>query len=98
MKKKKRYFLGFFSDFVQGKKKRKAAVIQEEIDFSKWTSQVSSLKSQINNKDDLLLKEAVLNVEAFDQISKTVKFSTKFSPYQIEARWRALMYDPAISG
>lgn len=45
----------------------------------------------------MLLKEAAQNIGSFDKIARTVKFSCKYAPKDIEERWRALLYNSQVS-
>nr|CAB3263704.1 microspherule protein 1-like [Phallusia mammillata] len=48
--------------------------------------------------DDILLIDAVMQVQDLTQVHLAVKFSCFFSLEEIQERWYALLYDPVISG
>lgn len=58
-------------------------VKQHEKSFHLWTA-----------NDDLLLKEAMQNIGDYTKISRSVKFSYKYSRDEVEARWLAMLYHP----
>jgi hypothetical protein len=60
--------------------------IPTNLNFDKWTP-----------SDDLMLKEAAQTNSSFEKIAKKIKFSFKFTPRDIEERWKALLYDPEVS-
>lgn len=49
------------------------------------------------SNDNLLLKDAVINPFDFVKIAKNIRFSCRFTPQELEDRWRQMLYDPEIS-
>eukprot|EP00249_Psilotum_nudum_P011849 c23422_g1_i4 orf=796-3618(-) len=58
-----------------------------QLDFTLWTTE-----------DDLLLKNAMEAGAAMEALAKgAIRFSRRFTVWEIKERWRALLYDPEIS-
>jgi len=79
------------------KSKKKSLLSTSGKSDKQKNSSRNSHSHQWTTQDDLLLKDAVQNYPSFEKISCSVKFSYRFSPSEIENRWRGLLYNPSIA-
>ena len=57
---------------------------------------VKAVDKKFIASDDVTLREMVQNHD-FYKISKMAKFSCKFTPQELEDRWRQILYDPVVA-
>jgi len=84
------------------KRKRKETGTKEEHPAKKQRTVKSKSSGEYDptlwtTKDDLLLKEMVLNTLDITKVAKSTKFSKKFTQAEVEARWQAMLYDPNVA-